>query len=556
MGKKTKQGKDAKKISDAADGIYRNITSLSNQISPAFMSTHAQQLWAQVDIPKSPTDQAKLFRDLFATTQTDLQQNDTDPYGDGDQRQLPNESECSIFRNAWSHGGDMEELLMGRSYSPFALACVTGNKIKVEAMLKAIANDDVARTQMLEFRESVMRLSPLLLTVALSKHPGVIHTHTRVSKEEMDFLGVAEVLLRYGARPDAKDVAGKNVTHYGAGSRATEISLKIADWCIEAAKTCQHYGQIVTVQGLSKEEYNGLKGKLGGYLGEQNRRTVYLQIPSSTNTMEIKVLAIQPKNIYFDDKSIIDDPPYKLVDIPDRLGATALFEVIMSERVDIAHFLCGKHQTSLDIVEVSGCTPRTMVFGTPGMIISSTMQAVRDYGIKSQEKSRVCSNCHKTSIPEQTENKFKRCSRCGEVYYCSKECQVADWLVHRMGCVDISKGITLQDPKNGGDNGRICATISRNGNFSGIYCKPQKVGAGELFWIKVQVAGEQIPHLIYDHSRQCSFSYPPGLRGHAELFKKVQAEPVSLGKKCHFKASFDAAGNCTVYPLTAKLLEW
>jgi hypothetical protein len=29
-----------------------------------------------------------------------------------------------------------------------------------------------------------------------------------------------------------------------------------------------------------------------------------------------------------------------------------------------------------------------------------------------------------------------------------------------------------------------------------------------------------------------------------------------LGKKCHFKASFDADGNCTVYPLTAKLLEW
>jgi hypothetical protein len=42
MGKKTKQGKDAKKVSDAADGIYRNITSLSNQISPAFMSTRAQ----------------------------------------------------------------------------------------------------------------------------------------------------------------------------------------------------------------------------------------------------------------------------------------------------------------------------------------------------------------------------------------------------------------------------------------------------------------------------------------------------------------------------------
>lgn len=87
----------------------------------------------------------------------------------------------------------------------------------------------------------------------------------------------------------------------------------------------------------------------------------------------------------------------------------------MSERVDIVHFLCGKHQTSLDIVEVSGCTPWTMVFGTPGMIISSAMQAVRDYGIKSQEKSHVCRYCHKTSSPEQAENKFKRQSMWGSV---------------------------------------------------------------------------------------------------------------------------------------------
>lgn len=51
-----------------------------------------------------------------------------------------------------------------------------------------------------------MRLSPLLLIVELSKHPGTIHTHTQMLKEEMNFLGVAEVLLRYRARSDAKDL--------------------------------------------------------------------------------------------------------------------------------------------------------------------------------------------------------------------------------------------------------------------------------------------------------------------------------------------------------------
>ena len=138
-----------------------------------------------------------------------------------------------------------------------------------------------------------MRLSPLLMAIALAKHPGTVHAHTQYPKDEMDFAGVAEVLLQYGARPDVKDVAGKNATHYGAGSHATEVTLKIAEMCVEAAKTCRYFGKVVTVKGLANEEYNGLEGKLGGYLVDNNRRIVYLQVPSTpSNEMGTKELAI------------------------------------------------------------------------------------------------------------------------------------------------------------------------------------------------------------------------------------------------------------------------
>ncbi len=84
---------------------------------------------------------------------------------------------------------------------------------------------------------------------------------------------MAKVLLKYGA-PDVKDVAGKNASYYGAGSHATEVTLKISEMCIEAAWSCQFYGTVVTVKGLPNEVYNGLEGKLGGYLVDQNRRIV------------------------------------------------------------------------------------------------------------------------------------------------------------------------------------------------------------------------------------------------------------------------------------------
>ncbi len=119
----------------------------------------------------------------------------------------------------------------------------------------------------------------------------------------------------------------------------------------------------------------------------------------------------------------------------------------------MARFLCEWHHASLDIPDVSGITPRKMVFEVTGLLINDTIEMVRNYGIKFQACSRVCHKCGKMTTSHnnsagQIEDKFKRCSLCGLMYYCSKECQVADWPNHRRsGCVSCSKGVVMQDPQ-------------------------------------------------------------------------------------------------------------
>merc|ERR1712058_211705 len=47
-----------------------------------------------------------------------------------------------------------------------------------------------------------------------------------------------------------------------------------------------------------------------------------------------------------------------------------------------------------------------------------------------------CANC---GILEKSEKQFKKCSRCGFVFYCSKVCQRSDWKNHKKVCKEIRK---------------------------------------------------------------------------------------------------------------------
>jgi hypothetical protein len=46
---------------------------------------------------------------------------------------------------------------------------------------------------------------------------------------------VIALLLKHGARPHARDVCGKTIVHYGAGSHSTATSMELVQPCIDAA---------------------------------------------------------------------------------------------------------------------------------------------------------------------------------------------------------------------------------------------------------------------------------------------------------------------------------
>lgn len=46
-------------------------------------------------------------------------------------------------------------------------------------------------------------------------------------------------------------------------------------------------------------------------------------------------------------------------------------------------------------------------------------------------KVRMCRCCNKKETVQQ---RYKACSRCSISYYCSKECQLTDWPVHKLQC--------------------------------------------------------------------------------------------------------------------------
>jgi len=555
--KSNKKARDKKEARKMADGCHDQMTKITTKSSTAALSTEAAALLECLFPPRLIPESTTIIRKLAILAGTDLEKNDSDPYGDGDQSGVGEmgtggEPSRQILRDMFSQGGDLSSYLQYQGFSTFGMYCASGNMSAVEQAIRATKQGSSARMNLLERRESGVRLSPLLLTVALSKFKPSICSMTKARIEDMDHLGVIRVLLRHGARPDARDLTGKTLCHYGAGVMATEETLKMNDYCIDAAKTCKHFGKEIVVRNLTKDEYNGLEGVLGGYLAENGRRQVILN-----NGKELSLL---PKNVFSivkgiegrqdDDERCILDNARNLVNEPDRLGSISLHEVFMSQRIDVATYLTDKHDASLDVEDRAGTSVRKMSFTPQIMGVSSMNQVIRKHALKkNKEENNVCRQCQKIVGTRNV------CSICKTAVYCSADCQHKDWKKHKKQCKSPEEySIELARPRK---MPGVVQLMNRNGTYAGgDYKRPDAVEVDELFWIKVQSNSESGPHLIYDKTRTCTFQIWPQTHGHRELFEKVSAEKASMGKKTHVKASFDVRGNCKVYPNTATLKNW
>jgi hypothetical protein len=57
---------------------------------------------------------------------------------------------------------------------------------------------------------------------------------------------------------------------------ASDERLKMVEMAIKATQTCAFFGhEEVVSNGLTKDEYNGMRGTLGGYVAEKERRVMH-----------------------------------------------------------------------------------------------------------------------------------------------------------------------------------------------------------------------------------------------------------------------------------------
>lgn len=319
--------------------------------------------------------------------------------------------------------------------------CVTGHHYKVNQMLEKSSvrsgkSLDVM-VQLLETRETALRLSPLLLVVCRLYRLALAGGHgdcvvdnggaasKRMSRDtlmsmrsdvtakgsavsEKNLLKVVGLLLLHGARPDAKDVAGCTVCHYGASAYANDASLAATTMCIGAAISAHCFGREVVLRDMDDSAYNGMRGLAAGYQAETGRRIVYLfGRKSEIAVMNRNIrLVLDPSKRR---KVIMMNPPkntFNLCDAQNRLGRVCLAELFDSNRVDVAKFLMHKHEASIDIPDWNGETLRflslacgsQMAYGVAPLIASEAMKRARQ---QLKKIMNICAACGRRGDKER-----------------------------------------------------------------------------------------------------------------------------------------------------------
>ena len=557
--KKKDKRNNRKEQRQNANEFHSTAMDMTEAASNARLGAEAHVLLQKLETPRPTCETSKTVRKLVSMVGTDISQNDRDPYGNGDQSGcgeigLKGDSTRQILRSLFSQGGDLDSYLCYDGFSTFALACGTGNISVVKKMLEETNFGSEERMHLLERRETGMRFAPLCLTVALCKSKPHVSMRLKTPVSQMNHMAVFKLLLRYGATPDCKELTGKTIIHYAAGSYANEDTLKMAEMCIEAAKSSPYFRKDIILRNLSKEEYNGQEGKLGGYFADSGRREVILKGG--------KQLSLHPRNLFvkIQDGEAVEKSVYneerKLVNDQDRVGMISLHEVFMSSRVDVARFLTEKHHASIDIEDRSNISVRRLAYSS-SYIVSEMSNLIRKYGNK--HTGNKCILCGKSD----SVTTLFQCSRCKVAQYCSKECQTVHWKKeHKNSCV-IKRNDAPVKVRRPATNKHV--PVGPDGSIEKLnFGRPDGIKVDEKFWIKVQIFSTTVmpemdangPHKIYDKSRTCHFYVNEGEPGHTEIKESVKREKAYMGRKSYFQASFGDDGNCAIFLDETALKKW
>lgn len=224
------------------------------------------------------------------------------------------------------------------------------------------------------------------------------------------------------------------------------------------------------------------------------------------------------------------------MDFPDRFGNVALHDTVIARRLDLVRYLVVKHGANPTIADNYNVTPISVAL--PGPVCDLLIECKNKEEYK-EHKSR-CAKCHKVGVDTL------RCGKCRVANYCSRDCQVAHWKMHKAQCNahDATHVIIAPGPLN--------KTPTSQESWRGK--PPVGVAVDAYFDVKIQLCLHQdeagLPlgpdpegaYMLYNQARDISmFVADKHCPQRRVLFDLIQGVPECGGLKAYFKAKVTAS---------------
>ncbi|KAI0354840.1 ankyrin [Trametes cingulata] len=238
----------------------------------------------------------------------------------------------------------------------------------------------------------------------------------------------------------------------------------------------------------------------------------------------------------------------------DRFGSVPLMGAFQNDSIPTVDALM-EFGADLDIEDADGVTPEEF-FIRAGPSVTAAVQKWkrRRTGDTQPLEEKICATCGKA------DGELKFCAKCAASWYCSRECQKADWQNHKQTCIGFNADSTITFTPFYEDIGRIVPTADvqraafgykvpkqSKRNMRSVHVPHIPPGETKKMIVKIQVpfdmdtgmpqAAEVGDMLVFDKKRSlvCRIRRQDDEEGYLRLSRIIRQKGV-LGAKAYFSA--------------------
>ena len=223
---------------------------------------------------------------------------------------------------------------------------------------------------------------------------------------------------------------------------------------IESNKDDNYFKEVIPIKLKIKEGPLDVKICCSHHFKQFKKSDIYnrscrelMLLPEKDLTVN-QCLTIIISNIEFDMKSIECYIFCKPIDDTDKKSFTAYLNICESYKkyVRIECNYCVRCYNQIEDnkfhFNVIHLGYKDATTGEPQSNLKSTITHLRCTSCNMKRFPDTFYRCDNCKSTETIDNKFSKCSGCRRIYYCSIQCQKADWLIHKNECQIIRDSTT------------------------------------------------------------------------------------------------------------------